>query len=135
MIALALVLGITPLNEPREPDAPAPPRALQGGKAWGGHTSNSWPALSGPVTHVFDGDTIALGEVAVRLSNLDCPEADTPSGRVATRRMTQLTASGMLSCSLTGERSYQRWIGRCQLSDGRDIGRAMISEGYCRRWQ
>jgi len=32
-------------------------------------------------------------------------------------------------------KSYDREIGTCALSDGRDIGRYMIAEGYCGRYR
>ncbi|MEQ9260195.1 MAG: hypothetical protein RIG84_14000 [Roseovarius sp.] len=91
--------------------------------------------ITGDVTHVRDGDTIELGEVAVRLANLDCAERDSVEGKRAAMRMWLLAGEGKVTCDLEGRKSYDREIGLCHLSDGRDMGRVLISEGLCRRWQ
>lgn len=143
LAALVIVLGLTPLNEPRAPGPLPLPKVLQGGKAWRGSGPSGKPAtsakpmrrISGRASRVYDGDTIAIGGVPVRFAKLDCAEAGTSRGNAATRRMAQLAASGKLTCSLTGRRSYKRWIGSCTMSDGRDMGEVMIREGYCRRWR
>lgn len=40
-----------------------------------------------------------------------------------------------VKCSLTGRRSYDRWIGSCQLESGQDVADVMIGEGLCGRWR
>lgn len=117
------------------------PRALRGGHAKhsgggaiggrGGVSASSY----GRVTRVRDGDTIEVDGRPIRIAALDCAEAGTFAGEAATRRMRALVAGERLRCSLTGRRSYDRWIGSCRLESGRDIASVMISEGLCRRWR
>ena len=72
---------------------------------------------------------------AIRLAKLDCAETGSAAGEAATRRMRALVSGQRLTCSLTGEQSYDRWIGSCQLPDGRDIAGVLIREGLCHRWR
>ena len=126
-------------------DAPSQtnqPRALRGGNAmqWGGGQAiggrgGAGAPSSGRVTHVRDGDTIEVDGRPIRIAALDCAESGTMAGEAATRRMKALVSGGRLNCSLTGERSYYRWIGSCRLAGGRDIASVMIAEGLCRRWR
>ncbi|HEY9814658.1 MAG TPA: hypothetical protein V6D20_02475 [Candidatus Obscuribacterales bacterium] len=116
------------------------PTILRGGDAWGGArqqgtTSRSGKTLSGPVSHVRDGDTIEVSGVAVRLANLDCAESGTMAGDSATRRMRQLVSTGQVTCTLSGRKSYDREVGQCRLAGGDDVGRVMIAEGICGRWR
>lgn len=90
--------------------------------------------LSGVVTYVRDGDTIEVNGVAIRLSKLDCAETGTLKGNQATLRMMQLAEGQSVFCTLSGRRSYDRWIGECVLLDGRRISEVMIEERMCRRW-
>lgn len=90
--------------------------------------------IEGRVTHVRDGDTIEVSGTPVRFSKLDCDELGTASGEKAKRRMAQLVSGEQLRCALSGRRSYDRMIGECTLSNGRDLGEEMIREGVCRRW-
>ena len=95
------------------------------------------PALAGPstiegtVTHVRDGDTIEIGETAVRLSGLHAPEMDEAGGREARAFMVELVEGKRVQCRLEGRRSYDREIGTCAL-DGRDIAGLLIAEGLGR---
>lgn len=91
------------------------------------------PDLVGEVTHVRDGDTFLVRGVPVRLLGLTCDERDTKRGVSATRAVTRLTSGQTISCSLTGDMSYDREVGRCQLADGRDIAAELISAGECGR--
>lgn len=119
------------------------PEALRGGGAWGGLRPVSrdegaalvGKRLSGPVTHVRDGDTVEVRGVPVRIANLDCAELGTPAGQRATEAMVRLVRAGPLTCRLTGRRSYDREVGTCATPDGRDIGAELIAKGVCRRWR
>lgn len=118
------------------------PRALRGGNAmqWGdgqafSRRGGADARSHGRVTHVRDGDTIEVDGRPIRIAALDCAESGTIAGEAATRRMRALVAGERLKCSLTGQRSYDRWIGSCQLASGRDIASVMIAEGLCRRWR
>ena len=90
--------------------------------------------LSGPVTHVRDGDTVEISGVPVRIANLDCAETESQAGKIATQRLTDLVQGSRMSCDLTGRQSYDREVGTCRLADGRDIGEVLISEGVCGLW-
>jgi len=126
-------------------DTAAAGRALRGGHAMearnAGHrqarpvTKGKGGELTGRVTHVRDGDTVEVDDIAVRIANLDCPERGTDAGWRATRAMYRLSEAGPLTCRLSGRRSYDREVGTCQMADGRDLGQVMISEGVCSRWR
>lgn len=121
------------------------PRVTRGGQAWGGIRSDpagrpARPApqagvLTGPVTHVRDGDTIEVGPVAIRLANLDCAELGTAEGHLAKRRMRALVADRQVHCELTGERSFDRQVGTCVLAGEQDLGALLMAERLCGPWR
>lgn len=80
-----------------------------------------------------DGDTIEVSERPIRLSGVTCDERGTRLGERASSVMRELVAWQTLTCELTGERSYDRSVGRCRLPDGRDIGATLIARGVCGR--
>lgn len=130
------------LFDDRQTETAQLPQALNGGNAWGGKRdqggqSSAAPGnhIAGPVTHVRDGDTIEVSGVPVRIANLDCAETGSQAGARATRYMRQLVSSDRLDCRLSGRMSYDRHVGTCRLSTGRDIGEELIAEGVCRRWR
>jgi len=92
------------------------------------------PVLQGRVTWVRDGDTIEVEGVAVRLARLDCAERGTPAGDAATRHLRALLGKARVTCSLTGEQSHDRQVGRCTLPDGRDLNAVMIDAQLCGAW-
>lgn len=94
----------------------------------------SLQTVKGEVSHVRDGDTIEVNGVPIRFGSLDCAERDTREGQRATARMRSLISGETLTCHLNGRSSYDRKIGSCQLSDGRDLAAAMMAEGLCRRF-
>lgn len=78
---------------------------------------------------VRDVDTVVVDGVPVRLQGVDGPELGTSSGRDAKRWMVNYLRTGTnLRCDLTGERTYDRYVGVCYL-DGKDIGAAAIAAG------
>lgn len=91
-------------------------------------------SVVGPVTRVRDGDTIEVAGVPIRFGSLDCAERGTVAGQQATARMRSLISDQTLVCYLNGRASYDRKIGSCKLSDGRDLAGVMIAEGYCERF-
>ncbi len=147
--ALAIVATLALVAFSFAHDTPAPDRpgrdttvtVLRGGDAWGGvsRTDPASPRLgsqvSGSGIRVRDGDTIEVSGVPVRLAALDCAESGTRAGNRATARLRTLLRNETVTCRLTGERSYDRWIGSCHLASGRDIADRMIAEGYCTRWR
>ncbi len=121
LLAAALGLRDVPDRTSTEPEAPEPEA---GGR------------IAGAVTHVRDGDTIELGDIAVRIANLDCAEGDTAEGQAASARMRELIAGQEVACELEGRRSYDREVGTCALaSSGEDLGELLIAEGTCDRWR
>lgn len=101
---------------------------------FGGPLPFTGSTLEGRVTHVRDGDTIVVNSTPIRLAKLDCAELGTVQGAVAKRKMFELASGQEVVCRLHGRKSYDREIGECRLSDGRDLSRVMLSEGVCRRW-
>jgi len=82
---------------------------------------------------VRDADTIVVEGQPVRLQGVDAPELNTRSGKDARRWMVNYLAGKSVKCRLTGERSYDRWIGVC-FAEGVDIGGAVISAGHALDW-
>ena len=97
-------------------------------------TLTATKTINGRATRVRDGDTIEVSGVPIRFGSLDCAEANTSEGQRATARMRTLVAGQRLTCHLNGRTSYDRKIGSCQMSDGRDLAAVMIQEGYCGRF-
>ena len=86
--------------------------------------------------HVRDADTIVVDGTAVRLNGVDAPELKTRSGQDGKRWMVNYLRDKQVHCDLSGERTYDRWVGVC-FADGRDIGAAVIAAGLaldCRRY-
>src|SRR5690606_8535109 len=99
-----------------------------------------WPAtaadcfrgtLTGPVTHVRDGDTIELGSMAIRFEGIAAPEGREPGGDEATEAIEALVLGKEVRCELTGKRTYDRCVAVCYL-DGADIEAVMVRQGFAR---
>ena len=93
--------------------------------------------VSGKATRVRDADTVIVGGVPVRLQGIDAPENGTRAGNEATAAMKRFLRGKELVCNLTGERTYDRWVGVCFTQEGHDIGAVMIANGLaldCRRY-
>jgi len=91
--------------------------------------------LSGPVTHVRDGDTIEVAGVPVRLQGLHAAELSEPGGHDAKRFMAALVRGRDAACKLTGERNRDRMIGVCFVEHRAgfvDLGEAMVAAGMAR---
>lgn len=99
-----------------------------------GFTSRGSFTVTGIVDHVRDGDTLEVAGIPIRFETLDCAELGTEEGEKAKLRMRELALGELLSCQLAGRSSYDRQIGNCRLTDGRDVGEVMISDGWCARW-
>src|SRR6056297_929911 len=85
--------------------------------------------IEGKVTKVRDVDTIVVAGTPVRLNGVDGPETSNRYGRAAKAFMSRLVGGKVVTCNLTGDRTYDRWVGVCYL-DGRDIGASAISQGH-----
>lgn len=91
------------------------------------------PPLAGQARPV-DGDTLALGSTRIRLWGIDAPEAETPFGRQASRRMAELLALGPVQCHDTGGRSHERIVARCEDASGRDLAERLVQAGLAVDW-
>lgn len=89
--------------------------------------------LTGPVTHVRDGDTIEVGDIAIRLNGLTCDERGTALGDRATAYLRSQVMGKTVTCSLSGERTYDRLVGRCANEELGDIGAYLITQQLCGR--
>ena len=87
--------------------------------------------LTGRVSHIRDGDTLEIGGVPVRFTDLDCPELGTSAGETAKQHLVWAARGRALSCRLTGEMSYDRHLGACTRDDGTRIRDAMRAKGIC----
>jgi len=85
--------------------------------------------LEGEPSRIADGDTFTLLGRRVRLQGIDAPEMDTPDGPLARDHMTTLIGSGPVSCTDTGQRSYDRVVAVCH-AGGRELGAAMVEDGW-----
>ncbi len=92
--------------------------------------------IEGRVTVVRDVDTIVVASTPVRLNGVDGPETSTRIGRNARAFMSRLVRGETVTCQLSGERTYDRWVGICYLGE-QDIGAIAIANGHaldCRRY-
>ena len=89
--------------------------------------------LTGPVTRVRDGDTIEVGEIAIRLNGLTCDERGTALGDRATAYLRSQVMGEVATCSLNGERTHDRLVGRCATEELGDIGAHLIAQHLCGR--
>ena len=93
--------------------------------------------LTGQITHVRDGDTIEVGDIAIRLNGLTYDEHGTALGDRATAYLRSQVLGKTATCSLNGERTYDRLVGRCATEDLDDIGVHLIKQllfGRCERY-
>lgn len=100
------------------------------------HAGGAWRAEFFSVT---DGDSYVmmitgregrpgLEKTAVRLQGVDCPEWNQPWGKQATEFVRGLKGLPV-KLSIDGGRSYNRYVGRITLADGRDLGLVLIEQG------
>ena len=89
--------------------------------------------LTGQITHVRDGDTIEVGHIAIRLNGLTCDERGTTLGDRATAYLRSQVLGKTATCSLDGERTYDRLVGRCATENLGDIGVHLIKQQLCGR--
>jgi endonuclease YncB( thermonuclease family) len=105
--------------------------------ALAGHGAALEPAqrpqdVVGRAEFVADGDTLAVAATLIRLQGIAAPEIEQPGGRQSRAALIRLVQGRRLHCRLTGERSYNRWIGTCRREDGADLGAAMVAGGHAR---
>ncbi|QEY31991.1 hypothetical protein EVJ50_06810 [Synechococcus sp. RSCCF101] len=82
------------------------------------------------VERVIDGDTLMLrGGERIRLACMDTPERGQPSAAAATRRLQQLTTSGIQVEPLTTDR-FGRTVGEVWTTAGVNVGSAWWRRGW-----
>ena len=84
--------------------------------------------ISGRVSKVRDGDTLEISSVPIRLSGISAPELNESGGEKAKFFIVNLVYGKRIQCSLTGEKSYDRFVGTCYFKH-QDIGAALIRAG------
>lgn len=93
-----------------------------------GFVAEAAQTVVGPVTQVRDVDTIVVRGIPVRLNGLDGPETSARASREARSFMVRLLRGKSVSCELSGERSYDRWVGICFV-EGNDIAAMAVANG------
>src|SRR5882672_1358867 len=94
-----------------------------------------WLRLCSSITgvpYVIDGDTIAVKSYHVRLEGVDAEELNEPYGPQAKAMLKFIIGRNRVTCKLTGERSYERYVGKCYLGPENmdfDIGRLIVTMG------
>ena len=84
--------------------------------------------------YVIDGDSIMIGNAAIRLAGVDAPELDDPWGKKAKWELVTLTKGQVIRAELDGSVSYDRTVARCYLPDGRDLAMEMVKLGLALDW-
>ena len=84
--------------------------------------------ISGIVSKVRDGDTLEISRVPIRSSGMSAPELNEGGGEEAKFFIVNLVYGKRIQCSLTGEKSYDRFVGTCYFKH-QDIGAALIRAG------
>lgn len=97
-----------------------------------GPLNASGERLQGRVIHIRDIDTIVVEGVPVRLNGLDGPELSEPMGQEAKVWLVELLTDTVVSCDLTGAKTYDRMVGTCYLPNGTDLAQIIISKGFGR---
>lgn len=87
---------------------------------------------------VFDGDTLEVGPLVIRLHAINAPELSQdcdrpddgtwPCGKRAAERLIDLLAADDLSCEGLDRDRYSRVIARC-IAGGQDVGARLVEEG------
>lgn len=85
--------------------------------------------VEGRVTKVRDADTIVVEGVPVRFNGVDAPELKTRAGKDGRRWLVNAVRGETVRCELTGEKTYDRWVGTCFIGDV-NLSAAVISAGH-----
>lgn len=82
----------------------------------------------------IDGDTLKCGKERVRLTEIDAPEMNTQSGKVAKQKMRKMVEGQKISCSRKGRDRYGRTLAACSNSGG-DLSRQMLRSGHAHKYR
>ena len=83
---------------------------------------------------VFDGDTIVINRVHIRLAGIDAPELDHPWGIKSKWALVQLCKGQIVTARIRPELSYDRVVAECYLPDGRDLAAELVRSGLALDW-
>lgn len=91
-------------------------------------------SIEGNVIHIFDGGTIDVEGVLIRLKGVTAPELDEPGGIEALSVMHQITneTGRHLSCELNWDTNFGRYLGICYTETGIDVAAVMVARGVAR---
>lgn len=110
----------------------------------GAWAAGHWPRSNAPMVitgqaRVIDGDTIAIGEVRVRLEGIDAPETDQKCrdgagrdylcGVAASKALSELADRDPVTCERVGTDRYGRMLGICSNASGIDMNAELVRRG------
>ena len=79
----------------------------------------------------IDGDTIIVNNYKIRLNGVSAPELSEEGGNEAKQAMQKILENKTIKCSLSGRKSYERYIGVCWIG-AIDVGALIIMQGFAR---
>ena len=83
------------------------------------------------VASAIDGDTIIINNYKIRLNGVSAPELSEEGGKEAKQAMQKILENKTIKCSLSGRKSYERYIGVCWIG-AVDVGALIILQGFAR---
>jgi len=83
------------------------------------------------IASAIDGDTIIINSYKIRLNGVSAPELSEKGGNEAKQAMQKILENQKIKCSLSGKKSYQRYIGVCWIG-AVDVGALLILRGFAR---
>ena len=83
------------------------------------------------VASAIDGDTIIINNYKIRLNGVSAPELSEEGGDEAKQAMQKILANKTIKCSLSGRKSYERYIGVCWIG-AVDVGALLVLQGFAR---
>ena len=83
------------------------------------------------VASAIDGDTIIINNYKIRLNGVSAPELNEEGGNEAKQAMQKILKNKTIKCSLSGRKSYERYIGVCWIG-AVDIGALLVLQGFAR---
>ena len=83
------------------------------------------------VASAIDGDTIIINNYKIRINGVSAPELSEEGGNEAKQAMQKILENKTIKCSLSGRKSYERYIGVCWIG-AVDVGALIILQGFAR---